>query len=590
MTDQTLPPGKDASLEYTIDRAFALLKPMNLEVEAISWIQPAPDCWSVHLQSTASRHLYTNGKGTCKQAALASALGEFFERLSTNFFFSDWYLDEGKEEPPFLFFPEERWFPWGRGSTLPKKAPDDTKLLTASLCKFYNPHGELAFEHLCDNNTDSLRRGICTLPFTDMGSGKSVYFPVSLLNNLYVSNGMAAGNSPAECSAQALSEIIERYVKNIIISRGLSLPDIPASHLSRYPRLRRIIKRLTAEGLEVRVKDGSLGGMYPVICALLTDTVNGGVYASFGANLRFETAIERTLTELLQGRTLEGLKHFQPPCHEFSLVADPFNLESHFVDSDGLLAWTMFQNKVDYSFSPWDFSGSSSKELTDLLLLFKKLGARLYRAEYTHCGMYACRIIAPGFSEIYPLDDLLYNNRSAGSVLRSDLLQLPCLDKRQLSAFLNRLEELGLNDHELLSQIIGIVFDEDSAWATLRVGELKALLLLAMQKHQEALHWCLWSLDHADLPALRQRMYRLLHTLLAFKLADQKTSDYSDTLSLLYTKEELKAGEDIVYGRSKFPGLVFASSWSEIAREHNKLLRIYGRINQIKEAGVKTGR
>ncbi len=582
MAQATHLPGKDASLEDTIAKATRLLKAMVLETEAVSWQNPAPDCWSVHLRSIACPHLYTNGKGTSKSAALASALGEFFERLSTNFFFADCFLDDAATAPPFFFYPDEKWFPPGESSAIPSTAPDGTELLNAQLRTFYNPEGELTFEHLCDNNTNSTERGICALPFTDLASGRKIYFPVSLLNNLYVSNGMAAGNSPAECGSQALSEIIERHVKNIIISRGLSLPDVPMAVLGRYPRLCRIVYRLAEEGLVVRVKDASLGGQFPVICALLTDTANGGVYAAFGANFRFETAIERTLTELLQGRSLEGLQHFQPASHDLSQVADPFNLESHFVDSDGLLAWSMFRNNADFPFSPWDFKGSTEEEFARLQTLLIGLGTKLYRAEYRHCGMYNCRILAPGISEIYPLDDLVYNNRSAGAALRSDLLRLPHMDQTQLAEFLDRLETLGLIDHQLLAHIIGIVFDSDSAWSTLRIGELKALLLLAVHNHGEALHWCLWCVDHGDLPEGRRRLFRLLHTLLEFSLAGERASDYSGSLGLLYAEEEIQTGQAILAGVATFPGLAFGRSWTEIAKEHEKLLRIYDKLGDIK--------
>ena len=577
-------PGKDACLEDTIDKATALLHSMEFETEAVSWLNPAPDCWSVHLRSTACAHLYTNGKGISKLAAEASALGEFFERLSTNFFFADCFLDDGTVHAPFLFYPDEKWFPPEGNSAIPAKAPDGAELLTADLRKFYNPEGDIVFEHLCDNNSDSARRGICALPFADLATGKSVYFPVSLLNNLYVSNGMAAGNSPAECCAQALSEIVEGFVKNIIIGKGISLPDVPMAVLRRYPRLCRIVDRLAKEGLAVRVKDGSLGGQFPVICALLTDTEHGGVYAAFGANLRFETAIERTLTELLQGRNLEGLKHFQPPSHNLAEVADPFNLESHFVDSDGLLAWTMFRDKADFPFSPWDFEGSTEEEFARLQALISGQGRKLYRAEYRHCGIYSCRILVPGMSEIYPVDDLFYNNRSAGAALRSGLLGLPSMDQTALAGFLDKIETLGLNDQQLLSHTIGIVFDDDSAWSTLRIGELKALLLLAMHNHEEALHWCAWCLDYADLPAKRRRLHRLLHTLLGFSLAGQRASDFGNNLRLLYDAEELRIGQAILVGHITFPGLTFAASWSEIAKEHGKLLHIYGKLNKIKSA------
>jgi ribosomal protein S12 methylthiotransferase accessory factor len=240
------------------------------------------------------------------------------------------------------------------------------------------------------------------------------------------------------------------------------------------------------------------------------------------------------------------------------------------------------RNKADFRFSPWDFKGSTKEEFDRLQALLSGLGTRLYRAEYLHCGMYSCRILAPGISEIYPLDDLVYNNRAAGAALRADILTLPRMDHEQLADFLDRVETLGLGDLHLLSHSIGIVFDQGSTWSTLRIGELKALLFLALGNHAEALHWCSWCIDYADLPADRLRLYRLLHTLLGFSSTGQNADDYSANLALLYGEEELRRGQAIVDGRATFPGLAFAASWTLIAKEHDKLMQIYGKLNDIK--------
>ena len=115
--------------------------------------------------------------------------------------------------------------------------------------------------------------------------------------------------------------------------------------------------------------------------------------------------------------------------HDLALVADPFNLESHFIDSDGLLAWSMFRDRPDHPFTPWDFTGPTGQEYTRLLDIVTASGATAYQAEYRHCGIYVCRIIVPGISEIYPLDDLFYGNRAGGAMLRRRLLELPALDR-----------------------------------------------------------------------------------------------------------------------------------------------------------------
>lgn len=574
--------GKDAALEDTIEKATSLLKGMGIEIHAVSWLNPAPNCWSVHIQAVSCRHLYTNGKGTSRLACLASGLGEFLERLSTNFFFADYFLCNGDLKKDFYFYPNESWFLPGNNGAIPSHNKYGTELLNVGLQTFYNPSGELRAEHLLDNNTNDADLGICALPFQSLLTGQTTYFPVSILNNLYVSNGMAAGNSPEESCSQALSEIIERYVKNIIISQGISLPDVPDSILKQYPKLCIILDTLMEEKLLVRVKDASLGGKFPVICALLTDAENGGVYGAFGANCRFETAVERTLTELLQGRSLNQLKDFHPPCHDMDQVADPFNLESHFVDSDGLLSWKMFKDKADFMFSPWDFSGSTLQEFQQLQRLITDIGFEIYRAEYLHSGMYCCRFLVPGMSEVYPVDDLVWNNRGTGSILRSHLVNLPLKNYGKLRQFFDLLESLNLNDQQLVSHTIGIIFDANSAWSTLRIGELKALTLLALNQSEDALDWCTWCLDSGALPEKRTRMYRLLQTFLNFQTTGENIGDYGKSLHLFYNSEEIHQAESILAGTTTFPGLNFASTWTEISIEHKNLLKIYEHVNSFK--------
>ncbi|MFW2367107.1 MAG: YcaO-like family protein, partial [Desulforhopalus sp.] len=451
MNTKTYIVGKDAPLEDTIEKATTLLSDMGLEVEPVSWLNPAPNCWSVHLQASSCHHLYTNGKGTSRQASLASGLGEFFERLSTNYLFSDYYLGYKSKEQRFFYYPDECWFPAELDGGIPQYNSQDIELLNPSLNHYYNPQDELCFNHLVDNNIESENPAICALPFKSLTTDDRTYFPVSILNNLYVSNGMAAGNSVEECCSQALSEIIERYVKNIIISKGISLPDVPVSHLRKYPKLYSILKSLRAHRIMAMVKDASLGGKFPVICVLLADEESGGVFAAFGANCRFEIAIERTLTELLQGRSTEELKKFQPPCHDIELVADPINLESHFVDSDGLLFWNMFADEPDYSFTPWDFTGTSKQEFVRLQNIITQRNFEIFRAEYLHTGIYSCRMVVPGMSEIYPVDDLVWNNRNSGNFIRSLLPKMDRMDIDELIKLLALLESENLNDQQLIS-------------------------------------------------------------------------------------------------------------------------------------------
>lgn len=77
--------------------------------------------------------------------------------------------------------------------------------------------------------------------------------------------------------------------------------------MARYPGVVESIAKLEAEGFPIFAYDGSLGGKYPVICVVLFNPANGTCFASFGAHPDFGVALERTVTELLQGRSLKDL-------------------------------------------------------------------------------------------------------------------------------------------------------------------------------------------------------------------------------------------------------------------------------------------
>lgn len=317
MQDQTFIPGKDAALETSIASMQDKLLKLGFHIEEASWLNPIANVWSVHIRDRDCPMLFTNGKGSSQKAALASALGEYFERLSTNYFWADFYLGKTIANSKFVHYPQEKWFALPKNNNLP------TGLLDNATQAFYDPEASLAASKLVDLNSGNEQRGICALPYNRQRDGVTVWFPVNIIGNLYVSNGMSAGNTPTEARTQALSEIFERHIKFRIIAEAICLPDVPTEVIARYPHIQAGIEELRAAGFGILVKDASLGGKYPVMCVTLLNPQDQGCYASFGAHPRFEVALERALTELLQGRALDRLSGFAEPSFELDEVASP---------------------------------------------------------------------------------------------------------------------------------------------------------------------------------------------------------------------------------------------------------------------------
>jgi ribosomal protein S12 methylthiotransferase accessory factor len=173
------------------------------------------------------------------------------------------------------------------GLSLRQKIYFPSNILDEYCLKIYDPDRELRSKHLIDTNSGNTDRGICSIPFIRKSDGEEVYFPINLLENLYASNGMSAGNTLAEAQVQCLSEIFERAVKRQILESEITLPDVPLEVLNGFPKIAAGIQDLESKGFPVLIKDASLGGRYPVICVALMNPRTGGVFASFGAHPSF---------------------------------------------------------------------------------------------------------------------------------------------------------------------------------------------------------------------------------------------------------------------------------------------------------------
>nr|WP_315543146.1 30S ribosomal protein S12 methylthiotransferase accessory factor YcaO [uncultured Aggregatibacter sp.] len=582
MTQQTFIPGKDAALEESIEKFQQKLTALGFNIEEASWLNPVPNVWSVHIRDKDCPQCFSNGKGASKKAALASALGEYFERLSTNYFWTDFYLGQDIANGDFVHYPNEKWFPIEDEALLPQGILDDR------LFEHFDPNQELTPELLVDLQSGNYERGIVALPYVRQSDQQTVYIPQSIISNLYVSNGMSAGNSQFEARVQGLSEVFERYVKNKIIAEAISLPLIPQEVMARYPSIQAAIDKLEQEGFPILAYDASLGGRYPVICVILLNPTNGTCFASFGAHPKFQVALERTVTELLQGRSLKDLDVFSPPSFNNDDVAEHANLETHFIDSSGLISWDLFKDTPDYPFVDWNFSGKDTHEEYDnLMAIFRAEKKDVYIMDYNHLGVYACRIIVPGMSDIYPADDLIYANSNMGMDWREILLDLPHFhhDPETYQELLDELDEQGIDDATRVREFIGIVAPKASGWTTLRIGELKSMLYLALGDLEMALDWANWTynMNSSVFTAERANYYRcLINSLELFIDSQRDPQQYRMVFEKMYGKEAVAFAWSAVQGGNPFYNLPASDETLANFSEHQKLLAAYAKLQKAK--------
>ena len=379
--------------------------------------------------------------------------------------------------------------------------------------------------------------------------GETVYFPTNLIDNLFLSNGMSAGNTLAEAQVQCLSEIFERAVKREILEGEIALPDVPADVLAKYPGIVAGIEELEKQGFPVLVKDASLGGEFPVMCVTLMNPRTGGVFASFGT--------------------------------------EPNNFVEHFIDSSGVVSWRFFSARADYEFVEWDFSGhgenSNADEAAALFGILEDLGKEVYMAVYDQLGATACRILVPGYSEIYPVEDLIWDNTNKGLAFRKDILNLHRLDDAGLEALLERLEESELDDYTDIITLVGVEFDENTDWGQLTILELKLLINLALQQFEAAHEQVGTYLQYNENTVERGLFYQALNVVLEVLLDDElELDDYEANFRRMFGNPRMDAVLGSVDGSVRFFGLTPTSMKLEGLDRHQRLIDSYQKLHRAR--------
>jgi len=308
------------------------------------------------------------------------------------------------------------------------------------------------------------------------------------------------------------------------------------------------------------------------------------VFASFGAHPRLEVALERSLTELLQGRSFEGLNDLPAPTFISNAVTEPNNFVEHFIDSSGIVSWRFFSAQADHEFVEWDFAGqgedATAQEAATLFGILQAMGKEAYVAVHDQLGATACRILVPGYSEVYPVDDLIWDNTNKALLFRADVLNLHSLDDEALAALQGRLENNELDDYLDIATLIGIEFDDNTVWGQLTVMELKLLIHLALQQLEEAHELVGAFLQYNDNTVERRLFYQALNVVLEVTLGeDLDLTDYVVNFRRMFGDERMDAAIGSVDGSVRFHGLTPTSLKLETLDRHQRLLDSYKKLH-----------
>jgi ribosomal protein S12 methylthiotransferase accessory factor len=526
---------KEAPLETSILYMETILNELGCGLNFAHEKHPLKNCYSINLSSTeAPNHIYSNGKGTLSLASKASALGEYIERLQTNNFFIDFYL------PNRAYYPDQKVFAMGGD------------YLNASLRALYNQHDEMSDEDFVDFNSDYENK-VVALPFQSFFGGEEVFIPLNILSNLYVSNGLASGNTPDEAKVQALSEIFERYAKLEIIKNGYALPPYPDAIIEAFPKLHADLLELRSAGFIVEVLDASLGGKFPVTAISLINPKNGTLFVSFGAHPILEVSLERTMSELMQGRGVENLDAFEIPTFDMSIVEDSFNLEAHFIDSNGKMGFGFLTATKSFEYTSWTYEGKGSAEEYDFLCdIVKSMGKEIYLREYTFLDFYSCQMLVPSISEVYPIEDMVYQNRNSGKFIRNHVLDFARVDHEELLDAI-----LPLEDSLNMEKYLGVIFEKN-----FQMCDLKAQVHLLLENYEEA---------GALLSFSENPIRTLLCEIIHMREQNLLWVEYEHALWNIFGKENVERACDILNGKAYLIDIALHPHYINMLNMYDKL-------------------
>ncbi len=391
---------KDSDPNDTIKKCQNILNSLGFTFSE-DCIQSSEHLFSVSLQEKNLGY-FSNGKGSTLEYAKASAYAEFLERLQNVLFLKDW--NKNTFGSSFNFYPDEVLKPW----EILKNFPDLLKDLSfqfelGSKRPFLNEDEFIAY---CKARFNNEREVLCA-NFYSLKKGE-VLFPFEILSDLIYTSGMCAGNTPEEAIAQGLSEIFERWASFFCWSNNLTPPKIDRDFIyKKYPQQYSQIKEIESlnPNISLTVLDCSLGLGIPVVGVLLVDTNLHRFRVQYGAHIRFEVALERCLTEFLQGydprNESQNILNLVPL--DVELDYEYFtkrNIHKLYNYSIGRVPLSFFTEKPSWEFKEWNIYENLNNKLFCKIMINKILefAPDIYIRDNTYLGFPTYYIYVPSLS------------------------------------------------------------------------------------------------------------------------------------------------------------------------------------------------
>lgn len=371
---------KDCSPIETVERIIGILNNLGICVEEEWGEHSVSNCYALSLIMRQTR-MRTNGKGKTKELARASAYAEFMERLQSGL------LGNAEKQD----YSDCKMMDKNQAMLHCKDIFTSTSRI---ISEFYDTN--ISAESILDScfGFNYGKDQIEVIPFYNVTEDTISYVPTDLMMPLYGSTGNSAGNTPEEAIVQGTSEIIERWFQRYFMCKDLVPPTIPEDYLKQFPNSYETITEIRNKGLDVIIKDCSMGTGYPVIATAVINKNNHCYHVHMGASPVFEIALGRSLTETFQGRVISSVA-------DTSLTetakGNASTFKKGYIHGRGAYPIFFFSENSSFDFVPFeDRSSCNNKELLSYVLNFiRERNMKLYIRDVSHLGFPSYKIIVP---------------------------------------------------------------------------------------------------------------------------------------------------------------------------------------------------
>lgn len=291
---------------------------------------------------------FSNGKGCNEVFSKTSAMAELYERiLNLSFIRFDSFSNHNLKTQKKFFELDYQFINKNIENFLKMENINNISvmknkliLINIMLEKLYNIKNRYFFR---ENNDKSFPKRTFCIKFQGK---KDLYLPLIVSDLFLGTNGMSAGNTYEEAFVQAYSEILERYAIKLLNSQKIAVDLIDQNSIDRYSNVNNMINKIRKESnFEIKIFTFERLLKFPVICFLLIDRNKNRIAFKFGAHSSEEYAIERCITELLQGTELNDEINWK-------YIDDCINSEKGesykiFLNGKGLLSNIGFRNLIN---------------------------------------------------------------------------------------------------------------------------------------------------------------------------------------------------------------------------------------------------